>query len=781
MSLAAMLLRPPRRRHALGVLAVVLLSALAATPASQTLFGSFDKVQFDLAGALFPAGSSRKVVVVSVDAKTVHELGVERIFQRQTHAGLIDRLAGASSITFDELFPVPGPDGFPFAQAIQRNGRVVLPIPSDKTGAGGELLMPTSAELCTAVAGVGHHEITIGPYGAVTGIVPYRLIGRQIYRHVALEAIRVAQASISDGDLRCRVFPQALSVGHRTTGSLMLLLSGIAPIQRYAYVDVLMGRVPPAAFSGKLVFVGHSVYDTGAFKLSSLNPDTVPRAELDAAIAESLLDGNVIGALPAWCFMGVYAALAAAMLSICARTPGRRMHWFALAWGVGVLLLSTALLGAFRIWAPAGALLACGLLIYGVFASSRLDGTLRLLRAEIGELRRISSAVVFQDEAAPAPAATDTVLGVRNDIQAAMHQIRSWQAAYVNVINLLPYPIFLEQDGRIVLCNDKASRLLERNALFRRGRGEGGGGGADAQAAPITIAAVQQFAAQHRSEAVEGGVEIELNGASHMLLCVSFEQDAERGKVSTLICLVDISGVKEAVTHDRQVLRHMAHDIRNPLTTIVAMLEGERVKEMEVGNERVEKFVGELRRLVDYSLGVAQDFLQLARAERLNVEDFAPVPLADLVYETVDNLAAFAEQQSIELTSAGLDGEEVFVLANRDMLMRSLVNIVDNAIKYSPPRTTIRVTLVRAGVAAGHAVVAVSDEGRGIPEEALPHLFEPFFQVGGGSPARSGVGLGLPFVQTVIERHGGTVDVVSRVGHGSTFRLTLPVTPVELG
>ena len=82
MSLAAMLLRPSRRRHALGVLAVVLLSALAATPASQTLFGSFDKVQFDLAGALFPARSSRKVVVVSVDAKTVRELGVERIFQR---------------------------------------------------------------------------------------------------------------------------------------------------------------------------------------------------------------------------------------------------------------------------------------------------------------------------------------------------------------------------------------------------------------------------------------------------------------------------------------------------------------------------------------------------------------------------------------------------------------------------------------------------------------------------------------------------------------------------
>jgi signal transduction histidine kinase len=768
--------RPSHWRSALGVLAIALLGALASSPELQTVFGSFDKVHFDLTGLLFPAKSTHKVVLIGVDAKTIRELGVGPVFERQTHAALMGRLTGAASITFDLLFPVPGPRTYPLAHAIQRNGHVVIPLPSEMTGTAGKPLMPASRELCTGIAGVGQHLVTLGHYGAVTGVVPYLRIGERTYPHVSLEAIRVAEAAIPEGDPHRYALPRALSVGDQMTESLMLMLPRPDQIERYSYVDVLKGRVPDTAFSGKLVFIGHEVLNTGTFKLSSLNLETVSQAELDALVAESLLDGGLIQELSQWFFTTLYVVLALTILSICALTPGRRMHWFALAWGGGVALASTLLLGMFRIWVPVGALVACGMLIYGVFASSRLDGTLRLLRREIRELREISSAVVLQDDPAAARGGRETALGVRNDIQAAMQQIRSWQAAYVNVINLLPYPIFLEQAGRIVLCNDKASHLVALKASFRKRSGEA----AVENAEPITIAAVQALAEQHRIEAGEGGVEIELNGVSHMLLCVSFEPDADPGKASTLICLVDISSVKEAVTHDRQVLRHMAHDLRNPLSTILSLLDTHRAANVAGAPVQDDKkLIGELHRLADYSLRVAQDFMQLSRAEHLDADQFSPVPLVDLLVESIDNIAAAAEQKRIELDGPICDGGEVFVLANRNMLMRAVINLIDNAIKYSPPDTRIALTVTHQ--AGGRVAVDIADQGMGIPDDALPQLFDPFFQVDDRRCGRDGVGLGLPFVKTVIERLGGAVSIVSTLDKGSTFRISLPEAEFELG
>ncbi|WP_051711385.1 ATP-binding protein [Andreprevotia chitinilytica] len=759
----------------ISVLVVLVAAVVAGMPESQVLFGSFDKVHFDFVTRFFARPGTGKVAVINIDAKTIRALGTEAIFQRTVHARLIDRLNQASSVTFDMLFPGAGEDDFDFADAVHRNGRVVLPVPSGEAGPSGKPLLRSSPAICSGVAGVGHHEVAIGHYGTVTGIVPYVQIGPKRFPHVALEAIRVAGLHVPGGKLQSYVCEQALSVDTELTASLLLMLPGLQGVAQYSYIDVLNGQVPPQTFRNKLVFVGHSVYEAGGeFQISSLNMQSLSRAQLDALLADSLLDGNLVREVPRWLQQAAYAVLALIMLAICIFAPGRKMHWFALLWGAGVLSAATALLGGWHIWLPVGAIIATGTLIYATFAWARLTSTYRLLRREIGELREISSAVGFDPNA---PASTpQPVADSREEISQAMRQIRSWQEAYVNVINLLPYPIFLEQNGRIVLWNDKASQVLGKDFSLKHA------GDDPHEPAAVTIPAIQQLLVNHRAEAAEGGIEMELNGMAHLLLCVPFTPLENEKSESNLICLVDIAGVKETVTHDRQVLRHMAHDLRNPLTTILALLEAQNAKAGPDAPPQDEKFVGELRRLVDYSLNVAQDFMQLSRAEHLDTADFAPVPLFDLVDETVDNISASAEQKSIELQGPDLDGNDVFVLANRDMLMRSLINIIDNAIKYSSPDTTITVSIQRdIADLPGHVAIDIADQGEGIPAEAMPHLFEPFFQVGVDHQARSGVGLGLPFVKTVIERHGGTVSVTSEVGKGSVFHITLPVTMVELG
>jgi two-component system phosphate regulon sensor histidine kinase PhoR len=110
--------------------------------------------------------------------------------------------------------------------------------------------------------------------------------------------------------------------------------------------------------------------------------------------------------------------------------------------------------------------------------------------------------------------------------------------------------------------------------------------------------------------------------------------------------------------------------------------------------------------------------------------------------------------------------------ANPPLLEQAVVNLLDNAVKYSPDGTTVRIT---AAPDDGEIVIAVSDEGQGVSREHLPRLFERFYRV---DKARSrdlgGTGLGLSIVKHVTQVHGGRVSVDSAIGRGSTFRIHLP-------
>ncbi|WP_266169871.1 sensor histidine kinase [Dyella subtropica] len=138
----------------------------------------------------------------------------------------------------------------------------------------------------------------------------------------------------------------------------------------------------------------------------------------------------------------------------------------------------------------------------------------------------------------------------------------------------------------------------------------------------------------------------------------------------------------------------------------------------------------------------------------------------------MDCLWSAAERQSIELVGPEGTLEDTLSCGNSDMLIRALVNVLGNAIKYSPPHTTITLRLADAG-AEGIALHVV-DQGIGIAESDLPRLFDPFFQAAEHDGAKAGVGLGLSFVKAVIERHGGSIRVTSEVGRGTDFGIVLP-------
>lgn len=223
---------------------------------------------------------------------------------------------------------------------------------------------------------------------------------------------------------------------------------------------------------------------------------------------------------------------------------------------------------------------------------------------------------------------------------------------------------------------------------------------------------------------------------------------------------------KANCARDNEVMLQMMHDLRSPLSTILVMVEKQSA---ESNDPKQEAFAESVRELAQYSLTVAQDFMHLSRAERLDKANFLPVSLLDVGQEAADQAMLLAERKGIDVQVREC-GEKLWVSGDYCMLQRAVMNLLDNAIKYSEADTRITLCLKRQG---DMARISVIDEGIGIAESVMPQLCQAFFQVDPG--ARDGVGMGLALVATVVDAHGGKLAVDSRPNEGSEFSLTFPM------
>ena len=150
----------------------------------------------------------------------------------------------------------------------------------------------------------------------------------------------------------------------------------------------------------------------------------------------------------------------------------------------------------------------------------------------------------------------------------------------------------------------------------------------------------------------------------------------------------------------------------------------------------------------------------------------APVMLDDVVREAINIYQPVARGKRIRLVER--DGVRLPpVAADRALIMQALANLVDNAIKYSPERTSVTLT---TALEADAVRLTVEDRGYGIPPEDQERVWEKFYRVArdGRIKEEESTGLGLSFVREVVEQHGGSVSLESEVGHGSRFSFTLP-------
>lgn len=218
---------------------------------------------------------------------------------------------------------------------------------------------------------------------------------------------------------------------------------------------------------------------------------------------------------------------------------------------------------------------------------------------------------------------------------------------------------------------------------------------------------------------------------------------------------------------------NVSHELKTPVTSIKGFVEtlidgaAENAKDRKRFLEIISKQSERLTRIID-------DLLTLSRLETERVEElfqFQEEQVRDLIEAVVELSRPRAGKKQIELFTHC--GAELTARMDRSLMEQAILNLVENAIKYSAPGSRI---WIGAEVEGSHVNLYVRDEGPGIPAEHLSRLFERFYRV---DKARSrdlgGTGLGLAIVKHVLGAHSGTVSVRSRVGVGSTFTLHLPV------
>ena len=313
--------------------------------------------------------------------------------------------------------------------------------------------------------------------------------------------------------------------------------------------------------------------------------------------------------------------------------------------------------------------------------------------------------------------------------------------------------------GRLIHCNPAACELLNRTAdecvyseLFE------------------SICPFSHVITMQRSDYVEG--ELSVGERSVELYFAPFS-DEESGGV--LIVLHDVTEQRKTEEHRKEFVANVSHELRTPLTNVRSYAETIREAGDDLSRETENDFLDVVISETDRMTHIVQDLLTLSKIDYGKMEmNISRFPFLKAVQSVYDAAKLNAEQNHHHTMTLTCDGPIPDVNGDRERIEQVIMNIVSNAIKYTPDGGHIRVT---AGSEGETVWMEVADDGIGIPEADRSRIFERFYRVDKARSRESGgTGLGLSIATEIVQRHHGTLTLVDRPGPGTTVRLELPIT-----
>ncbi len=311
--------------------------------------------------------------------------------------------------------------------------------------------------------------------------------------------------------------------------------------------------------------------------------------------------------------------------------------------------------------------------------------------------------------------------------------------------------VVTDGDGQVLVKNRQAGAVTDRPH----------------EQSLVEAALTELLASALQGDRVERELEV-FGPPSRMLFVHAVPITADGQMIGALAVIEDVSEHHRIDKTRRDFVANLSHELRTPVGAVSLL--GEMLVD-EPDSAVRKQLTDRLLIEADRMSATIDDLLELSRIESTTQSYDEPIHMQTVVDEALERTRVAAEMAEIEVGSIGPD-EPIMTSGNRDQLVTALVNLVENAIKYSSAGDSIS---VRSRADNDEITLVVQDSGRGIPARDLDRIFERFYRVDRARESTTGgTGIGLSIVRHVAMNHGGTVVVTSFEGDGSTFTMTLP-------
>lgn len=768
----------------IGIFVAFITSLVAMMASYAGLFQDYDHLILDGAHYWLNAQADEQTIVIEIDEQSIHALGGWP-WPRATHAKLLKKLQDyqVKGVIFDILFAEESrnnpQDDEEFATTIGQYNNVVLPIYIGANRKNGPTVeIPPATIFYQQDPIIGHAHINCDLDGICRSVYLKEGLGSAHWPHLAL-AWAKTHGEITDSTIPGLRAAQPQSsnptVIRRDFHNYIPFPKSHNEYKSVSYVDVLNDKFDQRQFKGHTVFIGATA--VGLSDIVATPIGRVPGVYVNAFIYQGLKNQSLISSISALTNAIVTATVSFFTLMLLLRLPPLLFLIGTVCSLVVVLVAAEFAILMFQLWVPPTALIVAIVIFYPLWSWLKIQAAYGYLRNDLSKFSEdaLEYNNLFRTKNPTHAAKASGFMGMDvvertlkklRDIKQTINEQRFLINSTLN--NLDDGVIVADSNGQIVLSNQTAHKLfsISESDIVT----------IDSLLSEKTIARDAQWKEYIANIYTAQGSEIELKidkgDIDQYLLCraliTRFKQEKSGDIDVIILTFTDITQVKAAEQSRIETLNFLSHDLRSPMVSILALISN---IQSGVNNDALQANLDKLTQYTQRNLDLSESILQLGRAEAVKPAQFCLVDLHATIDNAYFNIHEQARSKSIEMIIEKQDCD-LWVDGDPDLLERCVQNIISNSIKYCKPGSKISLGL-SYDPSLQLTCICISDNGPGIPANKLENLFKRY-KTAHNSANKTGVGLGLYFVKTVMDKHRGQIDVVSAPGEGLQLTLKIP-------
>ena len=785
-----------RRELLLISLAVV---ALAITSVQFRWFEVLDRLAFDSVLRSVPLPMNDDIVLVGIDARSLSAIG-RWPWSRARQADLIEAVVvhRPATIFVDVLYPdrSDAEDDARLVTAFDQSVSMALPVVIDAVSPGRALLEQLPfPDLIDVVDRLGHVHVAPDGDGIVRGNYLYEGIGEPHWPHIGLVLGTEAVPPVLP---ECVNTNEGSMANERCGYRRIRFVGPPGTFPHLSAIDVIEQRIDPELLAGKVVLVGRTDLGAPDAMPVPVSADMRPMAgvEYNANVLNAVLRGGLVETVSVRTTQLVVLLMVGVGLFVIPRQRPRQM------------LVSTALLALLPVPMSAAWLFFSGVwidlssasvgiaLVYPLWSWRRNEMGWQFVGDELDRLaaeafRWSRSRARVNEGELPArldwltagsssALSAELIAGIHEDqllsglptgtldpfvarllrIQTLADEVRVGREVSMAGIDQMPVGLCIfVASGNVVLSNESFrafAGIPESHTYFVN----------DALVHLLDVAWLDEL----RKVLLESAVRwLETHNAQGQRLLVRIAPLRVAGYAQPvcLLTISDVTDIRIAQERREETLAFVSHDLRSPISSILSIVRNPGLANDPTAMSRIESYA-------QRSLKVSEEFVQLSRLENTITVHRDEIDLVAVVENAIDQVYELSHDKSINVSLKHPEDPVMWwIQGNGELLERVFVNLLENAIKYSPGGMTVQASMQ---ITNTRFEICIEDQGFGIPASEVEFVFDPYFRSQAPElQAEKGVGLGLRFVRTAVELHGGRVTIESRYMEGSKFIVGLPL------